>query len=214
MNKTESSSTALQSETEITLGVLNAVQDNSFITQRSIAQELGIALGLANAYLRRCVNKRLIKVQNIPKNRYAYYLTPQGFAEKSALTAEYLSASLNFFRNARSQCVDLFEECAKRRWTRVTLVGVSDLGEIATLCAGTGGIDLLGFVDENSTEEQFAGRPVLHDIGALSAADAAVITDLRDPQAVFERCLTVLPAERVLAPKLLNIARQRPRLPE
>jgi len=96
----------------------------------------------------------------------------------------------------------------------VTLVGVSDLGEIATLCAGTGGIELLGFVDENSGEDVFAGRPVLHDIAALSAGDAAVVTDLRDPQTAFERCVTVLPAERVLAPKLLNIARQRPQLPE
>jgi len=214
VNEPESSSTALQSETEITLGVLNAVQDNSFITQRSIAQELGIALGLANAYLRRCANKGLIKVQNIPKNRYAYYLTPQGFAEKSALTAEYLSTSLNFFRNARSQCVDIFEECAQCRWTRVILVGVSDLGEIATLCAGTGGIELLGFVDENSTENEFAGRPVSHDISILRTADAAVVTDLRDPQAAFERCVKVVAAERVLAPKLLNIARQRPPLPE
>ena len=97
-------------ETEITLGLLNAVHDNSAVTQRTVARELGIALGLANAYLKRCVKKGLIKVSQVPPNRYAYYLTPQGFAEKSRLTAEYLSYSFTFFRRAREQFPSLGAE--------------------------------------------------------------------------------------------------------
>ena len=46
--------------------------------------------------------KGLVKMSQVPLNRYAYYLTPQGFAEKSRLTAEYLSVSFNFFRRARN----------------------------------------------------------------------------------------------------------------
>ena len=49
-------------DAEIALGVLDAVERNPSVTQRSVAQELGIALGLANAYLKRCVRKGLIKV--------------------------------------------------------------------------------------------------------------------------------------------------------
>ena len=96
-------------DAEITLGILNAVHENERITQRSIAEDLGIALGLANAYLKRCARKGLIKVRQAPANRYAYYLTPQGFAEKSRLTGEYLSDSFHFFRQARNQCVTRFE---------------------------------------------------------------------------------------------------------
>jgi DNA-binding MarR family transcriptional regulator len=73
------------------LGLLAAVERDSALTQRHLARELGIALGLANAYLRRCTKKGLIKMRQAPLNRYAYYLTPRGFAEKSRLTAEYLS---------------------------------------------------------------------------------------------------------------------------
>ena len=40
-------------DTEITLGVLDAVHENEKVTQRSVARDLGIALGLANAYLKR-----------------------------------------------------------------------------------------------------------------------------------------------------------------
>jgi len=80
-------------EAQITLGMLNAVEENSVLTQRSLARELGIALGLANAYLKRCVTKGYIKVTHVPAKRYAYYLTPKGFAEKSRLTARYLAIS-------------------------------------------------------------------------------------------------------------------------
>src|SRR5438105_15459112 len=86
---------------DIVLGVLDVVERDPSVTQRSVARELGIALGLANAYLKRCVRKGLIKVSQVPRRRYAYFLTPQGFAEKSRLTATYLAHSFSFFRRAR-----------------------------------------------------------------------------------------------------------------
>ncbi len=90
---------ATAQETEIMLEVLSAVERDSRITQRSLSHDLGIALGLANAYLKRCTKKGLIKIRQVPLNRYAYYLTPKGFAKKSRLTAEYLAVSFNFFRD-------------------------------------------------------------------------------------------------------------------
>src|SRR5690606_37860641 len=95
------SSGLAENETEITLRLLTAVERNSGLTQRSAARELGIALGLTNAYLKRCAHKGWIKIQQAPANRYAYYLTPTGFAEKTRLTRDYLTISFNFFRNAR-----------------------------------------------------------------------------------------------------------------
>ena len=44
---------------------------------------MGVALGLANSYLKRCIRKGFIKITEAPANRYLYYLTPQGFAEKA-----------------------------------------------------------------------------------------------------------------------------------
>ena len=119
----------------ITLGVLSVIERDSEVTQRSISGELGIALGLANAYVRRCARKGWIKVSQVPLNRYAYYLTPKGFAEKGRLTAEYLAVSLNFFRNARQECAGLLADCVQRDWTRLALAGVGELAEIAILSA-------------------------------------------------------------------------------
>src|SRR5712671_2092701 len=92
----------------IVLGLLESVERDGAQSQRKLASELGIALGLVNAYLKRCVKKGLLKVSEAPARRYAYYLTPQGFAEKARLTVQYLSNSFSFFRLAKSDCARVF----------------------------------------------------------------------------------------------------------
>jgi DNA-binding MarR family transcriptional regulator len=191
---------------DITLGLLGAIQQDNGVTQRSLARDLGIALGLANTYLKRCVNKGLVKVSEIPSRRYAYYLTPHGFREKSKLTAEYLSQSFLFFRLARSQCSELFAECAERGWRHVVLVGASDLGEIATLCAGEHGVVVTAFIETGANCATFAGIPVLPDLAIVAEADAVIITELRDPQAAYDALLRIKPRGRVLHPSILRIA--------
>lgn len=208
MANSEAAPPASATETEITLGLLNAVHDNSAVTQRSVARELGIALGLANAYLKRCVKKGLIKVSQVPPNRYAYYLTPQGFAEKSRLTAEYLSYSFTFFRRARSQCEELFADCAERGRRRVVLAGASELAEIATLVAREFDIELIAVLDGELAGQAFHGVPVLPRDAALPPVDAVIVTDLAQAQRTFDALSQRLPATPILAPKMLRVARK------
>ena len=212
---------AADDKVAVVLGMLNAVHNNSAVTQRSLARELGVALGIANATLRRCVEKGLIKVREAPARRYAYYLTPRGFAEKSHLTAQYLTDSFKFFRTARSQCEALLVECAARGWRRIALAGAGELAEIARLCAAEAGVELVAVVDRQWPDRRFAGLPVLAELGALAGdkVDAVVVTDVRAPQATFDAMLTAaaatgLAADRVLAPKLLRISVVRPPEPE
>ena len=119
----------------IVLDLLTSVEHDGDRSQRHIAAELGIALGLVNAYLRRCVNKGLVKVRDAPARRYAYYLTPHGFAEKSRLTVQYLSQSFSFFRLAKADCALVLGAAKAAGFSRVVLAGKSDLAEIAILCA-------------------------------------------------------------------------------
>jgi DNA-binding MarR family transcriptional regulator len=98
-------------ENSMTLELLEAIEEKSDVTQRRLARELGVALGLANSYLKRCERKGLVKIHKAPANRYLYYLTPKGFAEKSRLTAEYLSAS---FSPPAQRCSNVAGEGAGR----------------------------------------------------------------------------------------------------
>ncbi|MEL0105647.1 MAG: winged helix-turn-helix transcriptional regulator [Rhodospirillales bacterium] len=199
---------------EITLGVLNAVESNDAVTQRSLAKELGIALGMANAYLKRCAKKGLIKVTQAPANRYLYYLTPQGFGEKSRLTAHYLTTSFNFFRAARKQCEEIFETCDRRNWKKVVLYGKSDLAEIATLSAGETSVEIIGVVAPGSNQDTFVGLKVYPNFDDLRSIDAVVITDLSKPQACFDELAQHIPTDRILAPRFMHISRVKPSLAE
>ena len=200
----------------ITLGVLSAIEEDERATQRAISEELGIALGLANAYLKRCVKKGFVKVRHIPANRYAYYLTPTGFAEKSRLTADYLSMSFNFFRSSREQCAELFDVCEEKRWTRVALAGCGDLAEIATLCQREGsGVEIIGIVNtagDTNPQERFAGLPVVNRLTDLDKVRAVIVTDIVNAQKVYDRLSKAIPPERILTAPLLKISREMPRL--
>jgi DNA-binding MarR family transcriptional regulator len=185
---------------EIVLGVLDAVERDPSVTQRSVARELGIALGLANAYLRRCVRKGLIKVSEVPRRRYAYYLTPQGFAEKSRLTATYLSDSFSFFRKARTQCADLFALAAARGQRRLALFGHGDLAEIASLVAREHPVEIVTVIAAGGDAMRLAA-----DLAGAGPADAIVVTALVDPRGALEAALRAFAADRVYVPAILRV---------
>src|ERR1700680_514131 len=83
------------------LTVLDAITQDQHITQRCLAAKLGIALGLTNTYLKRLIRKGYIKCTNLRSNRLLYLITPQGVAEKSRLTYEFMDYSLHLYREVR-----------------------------------------------------------------------------------------------------------------
>jgi DNA-binding MarR family transcriptional regulator len=189
----------------IVLNLLNSVDDGAQ-SQRRIAEDLGIALGLVNAYLRRCVKKGLVKVSEAPARRYAYYLTPQGFAEKSRLTVEYLTSSFSFFRQARADCTQTFALAKERNYQTLVLLGKSDLAEIAVLSAVDCGVVIAAIVDSNASVQQFVGRPLLQGYDELKMPfDAVMVTDVIEARRTFDEAVKAYGAHRVLVPKLLGL---------
>jgi DNA-binding MarR family transcriptional regulator len=190
----------------VVLGLLEAVERESAPSQRRLAAELGIALGLVNVYLKRCVNKGLLKMAQAPTRRYAYYLTPQGFAEKARLTLEYMSYSFELFRRARADCASVFEAARSRGFSRVVLAGVSDLAEIATICAREAGIQIAAIVDRQSSLSTFSGVSVVASFETVEGEfQAIVITDLIAAQETFAAAVERIGVDRVLVPSMLGV---------
>jgi DNA-binding MarR family transcriptional regulator len=202
---------ALDHENQITLSLLDVVDENSAITQRSLAAELGVALGLTNSYLKRCAKKGFIKVQQVPSNRYAYYLTPRGFAEKSRLTAEYLKQSFDFFRLARSQSSELLKYCTQCGWMRIALTGKSDLTEITILSATELNIELAGIIDTEAaaSTSNYMNLPVVSKLSDLGILHALILTDMEKPQRVFDDAVKFFPRNQVLTLPILGVNRER-----
>jgi len=186
------------------LGLLESVERGGEQSQRRLASELGVALGLVNAYLKRCINKGLVKVSEAPARRYAYYLTPHGFTEKSRLTVEYLSASLSLFRQAKKDCSSALETARARGFSRIAILGVSDLAEIAAICALDTGITIAGVVDPESDLPRFVGVPVTKALDDVAGSvDAVLVTDSRTTRATAAAAVARFGADRVLIPQLL-----------
>lgn len=201
--------TEKDSDPSLTLGLLTEIEADRSTSQRRLAGQMGVALGLTNAYLKRCINKGWIKVRQVPARRFAYYLTPQGFAEKSRLTREYLESSFQFFRVARQECTDAFADCQAQGWRRVVLLGAGDLAEVAVIAAQEAEIELVGVVDTGRNRERFAGLKLLQALPPRDSYDAVLVTDVIDPQARFEAAARLLPAQRILTPPLLHVSRGR-----
>ena len=206
MGKIKTNSSDLGNEAKITLGLLSMVHENSATSQRSMAGDLGIALGLANAYLKRCVTKGLIKVSQAPANRYAYYLTPKGFSEKSRLTAEFLFQSFNLFRRARTDSADLYKLCQNRNWNRIALYGISDLTEIVVLSSKDFPIELIAVIDKPPSTLEFIGIPVIGELPYPEEIDAVIVCAINNTQAAYDDACANLPAEKVLVFEFLGVS--------
>ncbi|MFC1680998.1 winged helix-turn-helix transcriptional regulator [Pseudomonadota bacterium] len=193
-------------EERLTLELLDVIERDGDISQRHLASQMGVALGLANLYLKRCVKKGLVKIKEAPANRYFYYLTPKGFAEKSRLTARFLSSSLTFYRQSVESLSDLYDSCENNGRNRLLFCGVSDLAEIALLRARETKLTVEGIYDPSHGAREFLGRPIFKNWHMCPKADAYVITGLGNPLGLFKEVASYLgDSDRVLVPRVLGI---------
>ncbi len=91
--------TKLQEDTHFR--VLRLLQDNPEISQRELAQAVGVSVGRMNYVLNALVDKGLVRLGNFTaakdKRRYAYVLTPMGIAQRAALTRAFLARKMAEF---------------------------------------------------------------------------------------------------------------------
>ena len=148
----------LDIEAQRDLKLLEAVEQDSRVTQRNLASQLGIALGLTNIYLRRLVRKGYIKCVNIQSNRITYLITPRGIAEKVRLTYEFMDYSLHLFAEVRQHLREALQECAAAE-RRVAIFGCGEAAEIAYLSLKEYGLEPVAVFDIDGGQE-FLGMPV------------------------------------------------------
>lgn len=173
-----------------TLQILNELSDNGNTTQRDISTRLGIALGLVNSYIKNLITKGYIKVKSIPPRRYAYYITPKGFAEKTRLTYHFLQNYTRIYYQARSSLKNLFGELQSSGVKRVVFAGVDEVAEIAYLTLQETELELSGIIDEEKAGKKFFGREILpiKYLGSI-VHDSIVITSYVQRDRIFKELL-------------------------
>jgi len=104
----------LNTNTEIHLKVLRAIEENPEITQRKLAQDLGVSLGKVNYCLKALIQKGWVKANNFKnsnnKAAYAYLLTPKGIERKTHITARYLRRKIDEYETLKIEIEQLKSE--------------------------------------------------------------------------------------------------------
>lgn len=94
--------------------ILKLVESNPSISQRELAQQLGISLGKVNFCLKALIEKGLLKATNFRNNKnklaYMYLLTPSGIEEKASITMRFLKLKLKEYEDLQVEIEKLRKE--------------------------------------------------------------------------------------------------------
>jgi DNA-binding MarR family transcriptional regulator len=152
------------------LRLMGELDHDGSSSQRELSQRLNISLGLVNTFLKRLVNKGYFKVKTMPRNRLKYFLTPEGLARKSRLTAEYLRYSISFYKDVKGLLIGKFSEMERNQVSKVLFYGAGEVAELAYLYLQLTPLELSGVIDDEQRGKNFfrfviKGTESVQDLG-------------------------------------------------
>ena len=189
--------------------LLDEISKGESLSQRDLSKRLNIALGLVNSYLKNLVSKGYVTISQIPAKRYAYYLTPTGFAEKTRLTYHLLQDYTSIYRNARRDFRKLFDDLRNQGVRQVSFAGVDEVTEIAYLSLQEADIKLQGVYDDDRRGKVFFKAAVapFHDLTDTDGniiilttylKRATIYKKLLDQGIAQERIFSIYPLEPMI----------------
>ena len=94
--------------------IMRILQENPDLTQRELAEQLGMSVGGLNFCLNALIDKGFVKMQNLQnsknKFKYVYLLTPQGITEKVTLTSRFLKRKMEEYEGLKVEIEALKSE--------------------------------------------------------------------------------------------------------
>jgi len=188
------------------LKLLETLEREPAVTQRTLAARLGIALGLANLYIKRLARKGYVKCVTVQPNRLAYLVTPRGLARKAHLTYEFMRYSLDLYRDARRQIREGIDHRVSPH-SRVALFGTGEAAELGCLLLADLALKPVAVFDFAEGDE-FRGLRVrpLSELGSV-AYDVLLVAVLHKTKSTRHRLL----AAGVPPDKLLFLVREAAR---
>jgi DNA-binding MarR family transcriptional regulator len=165
--------------------ILTAIGEGRPLTQRALAQRLGVALGLANLYLKRVVGKGYVKISRVDRRRLGYLLTTRGIAQRSRLTYEHMTYWASLYRRARATLRDGLTPFLAQGMQRIALYGTGEPAELAYITLRELGVEPVGIYD-GSGGGTFLGQPVRDRRElASTAVDGVVLATFERPDALI-----------------------------
>lgn len=148
------------------LRLLEEVDSRSDLSQRSISDRLGIALGITNILVKSMVKKGYIRVARVGWRRWVYSLTPAGISRKVQLTVAYTERILRHYRRVTELLHQDLGALTLSADSRVAIYGTTELAELMFLVLQDLGITKIDVFDLEPSKQKFLAMPVqrLEDI--------------------------------------------------
>ena len=141
------------------LRLLEEVESTSDLSQRRLAANLGIALGVANVLVKSLVKKGYIRATRVSWRRWAYIVTPAGMTRKVQLSANYVDRFLGHYRRVRSLVAETLGVVDMSPESVVAIYGTNELAELMYLSLKQSGVNRIEFLKEAGHGE-FLSAPV------------------------------------------------------
>ena len=125
--------------------LLDEIAQDSMVTQASLSERLGIAVGSVNWYIKRLISRGWVKVSHLDRTRLKYDLTPDGMAVFTQRALLYARDSLKVYGDFRKKAKAIVAELQQRNIGQVYLDGEDDEAlDILRLTCIEAGIHLSG----------------------------------------------------------------------
>ncbi len=140
--------------TEIrTLKTLTSIETNPQLTQRLLAEQLGVALGTINNTLQGLTQKNWMVIDP-RQGKTTYELTSAGMAEKLRLLRLQLEETVNVYAELRAQISTRIDTLDQRR-SRLILYGAGRIAQITYVVLANRDLKLVGVVDDERAGQKF-----------------------------------------------------------
>jgi hypothetical protein len=181
--------------------ILAQVEAGRGVSQRSLASNAGIALGLTNLVLRNLVRKGWVRISRVKPNRVRYLITATGIAEKARMSSSYFAYTTRFYAEARERVRERFATLSTT-WPldgeggsdekKIAFYGATEVAEIGYVCLQETDLKITAVFDGDGTR-RFLGTPVRavahlaapaqwqhFGILVVMAFDAAMVAEARE----------------------------------
>tara|TARA_B100000035_G_scaffold237214_1_gene205473 strand:- start:2038 stop:2664 length:627 start_codon:yes stop_codon:yes gene_type:complete len=189
------------------LNFLRSLEEGKEVTQKSISDHISVSIGFVNALIKKFLNKGVIKVRQAPYKRFIYYLTPEGFSEKSKLVLEYVTDSLSLFRLLRKELNSIF---SKDKFIKYYLYGVSEITEIAILSANEVGTEIVGVIEPKLKKKKIFNIHILKKLPKNLTNRKILICCTKNAQKIYFSLLKDFPEDKIVVVNSLFISKKKP----
>jgi len=104
---------------ELEYRALKVLEQRPDMTQRELAEELGVSLGKTHYLVKSLIDVGWVKLDNFQRSDnkwgYAYLLTPKGILEKAAITARFLVSKQREYSDLQLEIQQLQEEVKQQQ---------------------------------------------------------------------------------------------------